>query len=342
MMLKGIALIFLLVHHLFYIPNGQFDDIHLYGNFYLVNSIGLVGKLCVALFVFLSGYGLTAACEKAGRINLTYFYKRRFSKLYLNYWLMWLLFVPVGILVFDRTLQSVYGDHIWPNLPLDFLGLLKLTGQYGYNATWWFYSCITILYLIFPFIIMFCGKKVWTHLIFWGSIAITFCHTPVFGPFKDYVFPFVLGCHLRNGLINRILPPPIVNRMLTVMNGRLTRVGAAMLITTTIIAFPLRFLVPLPLTYDTILSILIVAVFKNLTLNKATSASLKCLGKHSFNIFLFHTFIYYYYLPELIFWSRNPVVIFLTLLVTTLLISCTIEWGKKKLGYNRLLKKLNG
>lgn len=53
--LKGIALLALLAHHLFY-HSGKYLDIHLSGNIYLVNQIGLICKICVPLFVFLSGY----------------------------------------------------------------------------------------------------------------------------------------------------------------------------------------------------------------------------------------------------------------------------------------------
>ena len=66
--LKGVAilllLLLLLAHHLFYQGIG-YNDIHLYGRHYLVKEIGIVPKLCVAIFVFLSGYGLTVNTDKS-------------------------------------------------------------------------------------------------------------------------------------------------------------------------------------------------------------------------------------------------------------------------------------
>ena len=103
--LKGIALLLLLLHHLFFIQNGLYDDIHLYENHFLVNELGKFGKLCVAIFVFLSGYGLTIQTNKNHEFELREFYKRRFTKLYLNYWLIWIIFVPIGILFFHRTFE---------------------------------------------------------------------------------------------------------------------------------------------------------------------------------------------------------------------------------------------
>ena len=61
--LKGVAIL-LLAHHLFYQGIG-YNDIHLYGSHYLVKEIGIVSKLCVAIFVFLSGYELTVNADKS-------------------------------------------------------------------------------------------------------------------------------------------------------------------------------------------------------------------------------------------------------------------------------------
>lgn len=57
--LKGIALLMLLFHHLFYIRNGLYDDIAL-GGTNVVQYVALACKLCVAVFVFLSGYELAS------------------------------------------------------------------------------------------------------------------------------------------------------------------------------------------------------------------------------------------------------------------------------------------
>ncbi len=149
--LKGVALLLLLAHHLFYIQNGLYDDVHLFGDRYLVQQIGWWCKVCVAIFVFLSGYGLMVKAMKDGGIpSVSHFYWHRFVKLLMNYWFIWLLFVPISVLVFGRTFAEAYGDHIAPKLVLDLLGVLNCVGLYGYNPTWWFYSCIIVLYLSFP------------------------------------------------------------------------------------------------------------------------------------------------------------------------------------------------
>jgi peptidoglycan/LPS O-acetylase OafA/YrhL len=61
------------------------------------------------------------------------------------------------------------------------------------------------------------------------------------------------------------------------------------------------------------------------------------VGIHSFNIFLFHTFIYYYYFPDFIYSFKYPVLIFAVLLGICLVISVGIEKFKKEIGFDKLI-----
>ena len=89
--LKGIAVIFLLYHHLFNSPS-------MYQNFEvsffplterIVNLLSWFGKNCVSFFAFLSAYGLAVSymklSEKKGAADG--WIKRRLLKLYKGYWL---------------------------------------------------------------------------------------------------------------------------------------------------------------------------------------------------------------------------------------------------------------
>lgn len=334
-------MLFLLVHHLFYIQNGKFDDIELWGNHYLVNLIGQAGKVCVPLFVFLSGYGLTAGVEKAGTIDWKKFYIRRFSKLYFNYWLIWILFVPVGIVCFEISLGDRYGSHVISKFILDIFGLINITGHLGYNPTWWFYSCITFLYLFFPVIITACKSKWMTHVVLLLSVALVFTPFVPTAPIRYYLLTFVLGCFFCNGLIYNYLPSITVSDyVFRATDGRLTFWEIVALIILIVLSVPVRSLMPYAMIFDTIVAILIIFCFKNIRMHPYISSTLGFCGKHSFNIFLFHTFLFYLYIPQLIYWHRNPIIIFITLLLFCLTISVVIERGKEKLGYYKLLKQI--
>lgn len=127
----------MLFHHLFYSSSSTslFWDYYIHvgnHNIGIVNQLGIYAKLCVAIFVFVSGYGLEITFKNK-EMKVYSFYKHRFKKLFSNYWFIWLFFVPIGIFIFGRTPSDAYGKHAFVKMLLDFWGLLNLTGQLGYN-----------------------------------------------------------------------------------------------------------------------------------------------------------------------------------------------------------------
>ncbi len=62
--MKAIALLLMLVHHLWREPGFVRFEPVAYGNILL--SIGLMSKICVGIFMFLSGYGLMASSCSGG------------------------------------------------------------------------------------------------------------------------------------------------------------------------------------------------------------------------------------------------------------------------------------
>ena len=326
--LKGVALLLLLCHHCFEL--GQpYDDIVLFGH-PVVQNIGELSKLCVTIFVFLSGYGLTIQnMAKGGVGNVLHFYRRRYVKLMINYWLIWLLFVPLGIFVFNRTFPIVYGEHYAWAAFWDFLGLHQaITGSpWGYNPTWWFYSCIIMLYLVYP--IVWRLRKWWMVMV---PFTIMFPYVAQFLPLFDsslcdfYLFAFVCGMLLA---------------YLRLEAGGASLSGKILLIVLLFIACWVRFYMH-TIMWDSAITILGVVLYINVLLPRFICRSLAFIGKHSYNIFLFHTFIYYYYFPEYIYWSKNPLIIYATLLMTCLLISIGIEKIKNLFYINTLQSRLAG
>lgn len=320
--LKGVALLFLLVHHLFYKQNGLFDDISIGEHRFVVNEIGIWCKVCVAIFVFLSGYGLMAGTIKnQGVGSVCRFYWHRLVKLLMNYWLIWLLFVPWGVLVFGRTFQDAYGEHVALQFTLDFFGVLNFFGLYGYNATWWFYSCIIGLYLIFPFLYKLMEKY---PLMVAPVIAVIYCFPfPYMSCVKIYVSSFALGmafCKWKDtGEVFSIL----------------FSFGLFVLLACE------RFFLSNYYVFDAFLALSIVLCYKSIRMPKVVSDVLSFLGKHSMNIFLFHSFIYYYWFKEYIYYYRNPFFIFILLLGTSVVISIFIEFLKKCIRFDNFLKKID-
>lgn len=338
--LKGIALILLLIHHLFYIQKGQYDDIVISGHG-IINILGIICKVCVAIFVFLSGYGLGKTFSDNPKFDIKQFYIRRFTKLFLNYWMIWILFVPIGILFFDRHLDSVYGEGGWLYGILDFFGLINITGKYGYNPTWWFYSCIILLYLIYPIIALTISKYpkiIWFYLFV--SIAIIKLPIIYINPIRFYLFPFILGIFLANYCKLASWPKKGGNRCTRfiddIFSGTLEIGGIIVMVLVLITSCIIRLSIPYALLWDSCIAFILILLYKSFKRLLKINIGLEFLGKHSFNIFLFHTFIYYLYFPMVIYWSRNPIIIFLSLLISSIAISLGIEKLKKSIGFYRL------
>lgn len=314
---KGMALMLILWHHLFYEKpeSGWF-----------VFQTALLAKVCVGIYVILSGYGLTESIKKRG-LELGAFYKRRLLKLYMNYWLIALLFVPFGAWFMGRSLLSVYGEHSFEGFMIQMLGLQMFTWVgYGYNATWWFMSLIVVLYAIFPLMHFLTARFGWWFLAV--CAVILFVPIPLV---NDWIFPFAVGIFLsqRNGFV--WLFNWFQNKGLW---------GFFMLLGATLFMAWYRqngWLFD-SVRADTFFGILLILWTTKVSLFFSwIKYALEFIGIHSFNIFLFHTFIYYYYFPDFIYGFYSPLLIFLMLLGVCLLISMVIERFKLLIGFDKLI-----
>lgn len=310
--LKGIAILLMLIHHLFYIQ-GLYDDIHLIKNHYLINELGVFSKLCVALFVFLSGYGLMVQTERKGGVgNLKDFYIHRFKKLFFNYWLIWIIFVPISYFLFDMTFASAYHSRIGWHLFADILGLHSLIFKdtYCYNPTWWFYSCIILLYFLFPAMYKLIKRE--ALLLILCSLVISFLPIPFIDVVKFYIVAFALGMWMVH---YRISPLKIGMIDLSVI------IMACYCICRNFNGYPIMI--------DCVIALMIYIVYRSMNIPEYFKSIFSFLGKHSMNIFLFHTFIFHFWFKDIVYVSRNPPIILLTLLAICIPISIILEWIKK-------------
>lgn len=317
--LKGGGILLMLFHHLFYSEWSRplYDDIVIHG-VGVINQLGIFCKLCVAVFVFLSGYGLMVSTPKD--IKLKDFYWHRFKKLYLNYWVVWLLFVPIGVFIFGRTFTDAYGDHAALKAVLDFLGILKLFGTEHYNPTWWFYSCIILLYLLFPLL----NKTLYKNTFFVVSIALTIGIVSMLVPSVSVVSGSLLAFVF--GMLMAKISPKYFERttvwQIVVVLGMLA-----------LWRFPRT---SSKNVADAMICVGLALFLYKVPLKNAIGNVLEELGKHSMNMFLTHTFIFYFWFKKYIYITRNPILIFLTLLVSSYLLSVIIEFIKKKIGFYKI------
>ncbi|MEK8085697.1 acyltransferase [Aquabacterium sp. A3] len=322
---KGVALLLLLWHHLFY----KHPE---YGVW--VYQSALFAKVCVAIFVLLSGYGFSRSVS-AAPAGVAHFYRTRLVPLYMNYWFVALIFVTIGVCAVGVSLQGAYNGQPYLKFLVQMTGLHRYVyPEYGYNATWWYMSVIIPLTLLFPLLHPLMkghGAKVLTVLL-----LLLLIKRPVVPVLNEWLFPFALGIYMAQ------------RETISLIAAYLQRLGPTRF---AVLFLGLAF-VMLFRTYSPVLSgtridwlfavLIIVLTYEVGRLSRLLQRSLAYLGGHLFNIFLFHTFVYAYFWRDFIYASGHPAAIFVTLLLVCLAVSEVLERIKQAIGFHVAVRRLRG
>lgn len=333
---KGIATVLLLIHHLFYTADYSFSDFFIGKSGYV--NLAKISKICVAMFLILSGYGLAKSFEKHTASSFS-FVKQHLLKLYIGFWTIFAIsLIPLFFSYKNATFNSVFGGNL--NFFLEFFGIRFLFGEYGYNPTWWFLSLIIIMYCMFPLLYKCVKKYPYEILLFSYFIFLVggfFSKTPVFSLIKNFSFPFVLGIFsAEKGLFENIKQRTKEKRLLLILLSiglcfwrlkTLKNTGAGSI-----------------LIFDGLTAYsVIISLFVCLNIESKTAKFLIFIGKNSMNIFLMHTFIYGIYFTEFTYFVKNPLLILIHLLFVCLLFSFVLEKIKDffKISFKRGKKNLS-
>lgn len=331
MVLKCIAICAMLVHHVITcVPPEieiQFD--------YLSIKIGVLGKVCVAMFLYLSGYGLTLQFSKlieSGKITLKkicVFILKRFVKFYSSYWPIFILFVPIGIFAFGRPLTASYGEHVnlLKRLIYDVIGI----GGFGsYNITWWFNKLIVLLYLFFP-VFYFIVRRLPAYIVFAISGLFAIYGKLGFGvDWSFWQFSFVLG------MLMAYHGKAITN---FIQRFSIRLVGTAVLMALLVLIY-LRLYAFIPVFYgvrvDPFIA-LVLAFAIPIFCRNVLQLAMGFVGKHATNVYMIHTFIYCYWFASYVYRLHYALLISLGLLMVCVVVSLGIEYLKEKVGINKLV-----
>ena len=328
---KGIAILMMLCHHLF-LDDTKFSE--------ELCSIASFSKVCVAVFIFLSGYGMGIQWpEKDYRKKVRYIF-RRFFKFYLNYWTIFLWVIPLGVLIFERSLDIAYGNQsniLW-NFLLDFWGL---KGFDSYNTTWWFNKVILCLWLLFPAIHFFC-RNLFVASLFLLLLIIN--PGDILWPlhfFADllgyYLLPYALGICIAT---NRKKIDWVLNKL-----SCSTIIGVSFF-SALILLFARDAYFDQGLTHamsvidsfaSVSIALFVTAVSKTI---QHSFLSLQFVGRHSMNIYLLHTFVFSYFFHDFVYHFENPLIIFIIVFSTSLAVSMCLEFIKRHLGFYKLINRL--
>ncbi len=245
----------------------------------------------------------------------------------MNYWVIFVIFVPLGVFVFGRPLSVAYGDSV--NMIKAFVwDVLGIGGFQSYNITWWFNKLILILYLLSPIVFIFTKQlPIFSILCVFLMQRLKILN----GTYSLYMYlmPFVLGFVWAQNAEK-------ISKKLNQVSKWVGVLLALILLGMTVYGRQTGFLIS-ALEWDTYLAVaimLLVLVCKPYRLKSDTL--LGFLGKHSMNIYMIHTFVYYYFWRDEIYAFGSPWLILLVVTAITLAISFVIEFIKDKTHFYRL------
>ncbi|MBI3756896.1 MAG: acyltransferase [Deltaproteobacteria bacterium] len=146
-------------------------------------AVSSVGFHAVAVFLILSGFGLTFSLARTGEPDGGWrgWYRGRLLRLFPMYWLAHLIYLVSPFIlrpepVDYRFFLSLLGDRVWP---VD-------TIFYYINPAWWYFGLLVELYLVFPLLFRLLQKMGPTgFLIFCGAATLL----------SRYLLLMVLGAH---------------------------------------------------------------------------------------------------------------------------------------------------
>ncbi len=340
----------LLSHHLWAFPEKLPGVITGITDFIQTNSLFIIGdfcKMCVAIFMFLSGYG--KSIKYSNKKPNTFI---DIKKMYFQYWKVFLIFVPLGFVFFGNQLPycqnaevySVFSRLSISELVLNFIGLLST-----YNHEWWFITTYVICVCLFPFI-----KRMAEHLSVYLYVLLVLCFQFVFLILERYkLFEY---CDITRINI-RFLAPYVVcfcagvlfavkglfSRFAKEINKiRFKHIFCCFII---IVVFVLRESIH-QLALDSVFVILLIFALKNLLIfDSVVKKALAFLGKYSAYMWLIHSFFCYYYGPvaQSVVFFRWAIPSLIVLTIYSLLSSILVDglWKLVLKGLSTLLRAIN-
>ena len=336
-MLKGVAILFMLLLHLF----GRKEIDGLYVTFLSVNDVPLLyylalfGDACVPIFCFASGYGLFVSFQQTQKVSIRKNFKRIF-KFLINYWIILFLFVTIGFLL---------GHNEIPGDLSKFLANFFVLSN-SYNGAWWFVQTYIILVLLTPFLFKVINKynSIWVLIITGIIYLLSYIQRIKFVlDFGDNTFLFFLvekivlvGTSLLPFVVGAIF---VKEKVYTKIYNEINHVRSKNIIC----SIGILLLVIGHAFYESMIiapftAIGFICFFNLMDKNIQIKKLLSFFGNHSTNMWLTHMFFYMIFFPGVTFAPKYPILIFAWLIILCLVASYVINFINKPM--NRLIDKL--
>lgn len=353
MQMKGIAIIILLFHHCFLnaqrwatVPYEKLATTKGWGYYpisfapfssHTIQYLASFSKICVAMFVFMSGYGMWVSYEsQKKKTTMSNYIKKRMVTLMTGFLIIFvvteILAIPTGrfIEVYGHDFRSVV------YMIIDALGLAKLLGTPLFCLTWWYMSLAIVLIMIFPFVHSIMEKYQWVVVV--ASIIVP--RACGFGQSTDlfrYLLAYTLGMYFaQHDLLARIkekfMEQNVVGKLLSLI---VSLIGLAVIIKCRQNAWIgwkyLDF-------WDGFAAMYMIVISYIYILNgKWIVKGLGFLGKHSMNIFLIHSFYRDVFFHKFTYSFYYAWLDYIVLMAISLVTSIVLEWFKKLIRYEKFI-----
>lgn len=313
--IKGILILMMVVHHVLGFPYQM--------SFFAEGMIpvfpasleqfaGTLGKVCVPIYLMLSGYGFSAR----GRTDFRY-YLDKTSRTFGVFWFYFAIFVPIGLIWF-RDVRFFYAEgYRYRADALQILGdAFAVTNRF--NDTWWFLRSYLVLTLAGGILVRVAHRS--PPLLAAGSAALFALSMRLF-PDPSHApqdallgvlfwqFPFVLGILLERHAAGRVSPFRTPGDL-----------GAAFVVSLVALSGAL---LHLRMTWQIWASLpVLLAMAAVLPRLRRLQGVLAFLGRHNQPIWLVHAFFcYYYWQPQMLLVRHSLLVVafvFLASLATSI------------------------
>lgn len=355
LVVKGVGIILMICYHLFRDEkqcfNGKTVDFFPF-SFDTGIAINDGFRICVGLFVFVTGFGLyksfSGLMSKQG--SVVKWTANRLLKTMSGFYFVYLLFVP-AFQLYNKFPEYIYSRaEETPGIIyaiIDFLGLSNLFSTPSLQGAWWYMSAAILFVVFMPVLYKLTDK--------FGFFAITFVIVILT---RVLDLGYLTGCNAYTFL--PILLAGMFFAKYDVFgkmeqnnpfkkNG-LTKVSEFILIAALVLGSAL-FADRIPKNKFWELHFFIVPLFAIVFITRYVSKVpivnkvLAFLGKHSMNMFLVHSFIRVNYFYDFTYSFKYAFVIAVVLILFSLAVSIVIELIKKLIRYDKfinfLLRKMN-
>lgn len=342
---KLVAIVLMLLHHLFGFterikPENMYQSMYMYNGQPVEAVICSTFKICVAFFVFLSGYGIYCGVRK--KSNMSSAIAARIKNLLVCVWQVMLIYVPIDYLLGVKKVNITSSWSIKYDLESWFLSML---GFEKYNGEWWFVMPYIFLLMLTPLLMKWIRRKrgeFFTDFIVVFGLAMfstygmsklyTFKMFESFGTsvwgillgnvmylMPIYLMGMIFAKHQVFSYYHQILPKGVLQYPALMIIG----FGA----------FYLRYKAGAP--YDFFLvGPMIYACVKLMKDIPGVKWLARKAGRYITLVWLIHTFYIFQFGQRFIYGFRYPVVIFLVLTVVSFASAIAVYWlfeGLKRL-----------